>query len=257
MNKMVHLCRSIATPLVWILGLLLLGLVLAKFRRRKALSKLGLYFVLCATIVLYLFSIPPISRLLAGPLEFRYERPSCEVLAELDLVVVLGAGYYRSGGFRDCPELTEVTYARLVNGVTVFRQSRAGTLAVCGGGSGGEAAATIMKDLALRLGVPETKIIAQARSYNTWQDATELKRLLPEQQGKRIGLVTSALHIPRAVSVFEEVFSDNAIVPIPVNYMYVRPATYVPNFVPSAKTLLVSTYAVHEWIGMLWYKLRY
>jgi len=254
---MVHLCRSIATPLVWVLGLLLLGLILTKSCRRKTLSRVGWYFVLCATCVLYLFSIPPVSRLLTGPLESRYDRPSREALATLDLVVVLGAGYYRSGGFRDCPELTEVTYARLVNGVTVFRQSTAGTLAVCGGGSGGEAAATIMKDLAAELGVPEIKIIAQARSHNTRQDATELKEMLPERQGKRIGLVTSALHMPRAVRVFEEVFRGSTIVPIPVNYVYVQSAAHVTDLVPSAKTLLVSTYAVHEWIGMLWYSLRY
>ena len=73
----------------------------------------------------------------------------------------------------------------------------------------------------------------------------------------QIGLVTSALHMLRFEKTFKKQFPNGIIVPIPVNYIYSPEWYYLKHWIPSAKTLLNSNYAIHEWIGIVYYSIRY
>ncbi len=114
-----------------------------------------------------------------------------------------------------------------------------------------------MKALALELGVPESRIIIETKSRNTMENAVNLAKMLSSTQARRIGLVTSALHMPRSVKVFQEEFPNDTIVPVPVNYLYSPDWSNPRAYMPSADTLAKSHYALHEWIGMVWYIIRY
>jgi uncharacterized SAM-binding protein YcdF (DUF218 family) len=185
--------------------------------------------------------------------------PETEVLSRLNVVAILGSGYYPSGELRKFPEPSERAYARVFTGVKAFQQSRAGTLALCEGRRDqiGESGAEVMKALAMELGVQEHKIITEKKSHNTMENAMELKKLLLTDGHGNIGLVTSALHMPRSKRVFREVFSEDTIVPIPVHFRYTRPKGFLESVIPSARALQTSTEAIHEWIGMFWYAIRY
>ena len=256
---MAHLLKSISSPIVWILALLVMGIILAKYPRKKPYSKLGWLVVLAGTLALYLFSLGPISNLLVYSLECKCCSPPAEVLGTLDMVVILGEGVYPSNTFREYPEVTGVSYSRLFNGSKVFKQSSAVKLAVCGGGpiQTGETGGEVMRNLLVEFGVEESAIIAETESNNTMENATELAKLLGHTEKSRIGLVTSALHMPRSEKVFRRVFCEDTIVPIPVNYLYVPPEWNIASIIPSERALLKSAYAVHEWIGMVWYSIRY
>jgi len=65
-----------------------------------------------------------------------------------------------------------------------------------------------MKALALELGVQESKIITEKRSGTTMENAAELVKLLPPAKQRRIGLVTSALHMLRSEKTFNPHFSQ-------------------------------------------------
>jgi uncharacterized SAM-binding protein YcdF (DUF218 family) len=185
--------------------------------------------------------------------------PSEEVLSNLDIVIVLGGGMYIPGGFRTCSELSGPAYSRLVNGVRVFKQSSAEMLALSGGSSKDciESEAEVMKALALELGVPEDRIIIETNSHNTMENGTELAKLLSSEKAGRIGLVTSALHMPRSVKVFRQLFPSNRIVALPVNHLFSPDWGDLRNYIPSSNTLKKSNDAIHEWIGMVWYAIRY
>jgi len=256
---MFDLLRSLCTPVLWVLALITLGLIFAKCLRKKPLLKIGLLLALLGVLVLYLFSIAPVSNMLVYSLECRYDVPPAEVLSTLDVVVILGGGLYYSGGFRQYPEANGVTYSRLFNGVRVFKQSGARTLALCGGSSepGGESEAEVMKIIALELGVEEDEVIIETRSRNTMENAAELAKSFAPIKKKRIGLVTSALHMQRSEKAFRKQFPEATIVPIPVNYIYNPPKCEVRSIVPCAKALLISTYALHELIGIVWYSVKY
>jgi uncharacterized SAM-binding protein YcdF (DUF218 family) len=50
---------------------------------------------------------------------------------------------------------------------------------------------------------------------------------------------------------------NDTIVPIPVNYIYSPDQYNLISFVPSADAFATSNYALHEWIGIIWYFMRY
>jgi uncharacterized SAM-binding protein YcdF (DUF218 family) len=89
------------------------------------------------------------------------------------------------------------------------------------------------------------------------ENASELAKLLSSTEKRRIGLVTSALHILRSEKAFRKQFPNDTIVPIPVNYIYSPDQHNLRSFVPSADALSTSNYALHEWIGIIWYFMRY
>jgi uncharacterized SAM-binding protein YcdF (DUF218 family) len=188
MDKLIAL---VATPIMWVLGLIVLGLILGLRQQRKRLCFVGRILIIAAGLVLYLFSIPAISDRLLYSLESQYRQPDVEVLSSLDLVVVLGAGYYPSGGFRESAEPSGLAYARVFGGVKAFKNSRARALAFCEGwrDDARESGAEVMKALAIELGVQEDKIITEDKSQNTMENATELKRLLAPKEQRHIGLV--------------------------------------------------------------------
>lgn len=253
------LLKSFATPVVWILVLLLLGLALTTFRGRKKLAKAGWCSLLLGTLLLLLFSFPPFANILVYSLESRCPPPSPDVLATVDVIVVLGGGGYPSGGFREEAELARRAYPRLYHGVRIFRQGHADILAFCGGElrEGKEREADVMRMMALQLGVPEDKILTEMASANTMQNAKGLAELLPARPGRRIGLVTSATHMVRSVRTFASQFPHDAIVPVPVHYQYDPDPWRIKNLRPTVVALERSTEAIHEWIGLLWYSLRY
>lgn len=256
---MTVLLKSIATPIVWVLGLMFFCLILTRKLPKKLRYKIGRCSLFLGMCILFLFSIKPVSNLLVYSLECQYQLPSDEILSNLDVVVILGGGMHMSGGFREYPEVGGVTYSRIFNGIRIFKQSGARTLALCGGSliPSTESEAEVMKALALELGIQESKIITEAESRNTMENAAELAKLLSSTEKRRIGLVTSALHMLRSEQSFRKEFPNDTTVPIPVNYIYSPKRYNLRSFVPSADALSTSNNAIHEWIGIIWYFMRY
>ncbi len=256
---MLYILKSAATPMVWAVALIGLGLILAKCLRKKSAPRLGWFLVLLGLLLLYVLSIAPVSTRLAYSLESRYRLPSDQVLSTLDFLVILGGGIETSGGLRDYPEPSGTTYSRLVSGVRIFKRSGAKTLVLSGGGQAKrtQSEAAVMKGLARELGVPEDSIVTEQDSENTMEQAVRLAELLSAARGRRIGLVTSALHMLRSEKAFKMHFPDDTIVPVPVDYIYRPTGWQIKSFVPSESALSASTCALHEWIGMIWYPIRY
>jgi len=253
------LVKAFATPIVWVLGLLILSLVVSRRKRGKIRHRLGWWLVLAGTLVLVGLSLPTIAHLLSYSLEYRYPSASPDVLAELDFVVVLGAGARPAWGFRTEAELGGKSYSRWYHGLRAFKASGADLLVFCGGDPGrqGDNESEVMQAMAVHMGVPAEKMLVDSQSCNTHQHAPCLAALLPAGSGRQIGLVTSATHMLRAEKVFCRHFADDTIVPVPADYRY-GPLWCGPwTFIPSASALEESTTALHEWIGLAWYSLRY
>jgi uncharacterized SAM-binding protein YcdF (DUF218 family) len=255
---MIELLKSFAAPIVWILALMVLGLVLTRRPERKKRRMLGRFALFVGMFVLFVLSTKPASDLLLCSLQHQYEVPSDEVLSTLDVVAVLGGGMNEFGGFGKVPEPSGVAYSRVCNGVRVFKKSGAETLAFTGSGPepGAKSEAEVMQALALEFGVPGDRIVTETESLNTMENAALLAKALPSAQPRRIGLVTSALHMPRSVKVFRRYFPRDTIVPIPVNHLCFPDWGNPKSYIPSADTLARSSCAIHEWIGMIWYFFR-
>jgi uncharacterized SAM-binding protein YcdF (DUF218 family) len=244
---------------MWVLLLLVLGFVLTRPGRKKRLVAVGRLLFLLGIMLLAGLSLKPVANCLAYPLESRYPSSSPEALGKLDIVAVLGGGMHPPGPLQREAELGALSYPRFCQAVRVFRQSNAGVLAFCGGSPWPEveSEAETMKAMALHLGVPGEKILTETQSHNTFENLANLVRLLPAGQGRRIGLVTSAVHMRRSCGVFAQQFPHDTVVPIPVDYCYDPIRRIQRSFVPSARNLEQSSSALHEWIGLLWYRLRH
>jgi uncharacterized SAM-binding protein YcdF (DUF218 family) len=260
---LIELLKPFATPIIWILIPLILGLILTKNLRKKKGSKLGWYLLLLGTLLLLLFSNRFVSNSLVYILESRYEPASIDSLSELDIMIILSGGVRRPSRFNEHFRVMSVTFSRISEGIEAFNKSNAKKLILSGAGSNsrekqesqkdGEA----MKNLAIQLGVPEDKIIVETNSLNTMEHAIELRKLFPPEKNIKIGIVTSALHIFRSKKAFNKKFQSENILPIPVNYVYSLPEFNLKSFIPSSSALSQSTYALHEFIGILWLSIRY
>lgn len=258
---MIDLLKLLSTPIVLIILFLTCGLILvADNRRRPRVKETGFFLIVIATLVLYLFSIKPVSNLLAYSLEAKYRPPSKEALSNLDIIVVLGGGFIPSGAFRKNPEASKGTYSRLFNGVEMFKQSSAKALVLSGAcpWPSKESDALVMKELAIKLGLPEDLIITEAKARNTMEQAAELVKLFPPDRRMRIGIVTSAMHMLRAERAFVKKYPRNAITPLPVDYASCPPDYDfgIKIFIPSADNFSLSSFVIHELVGMIWYSLQ-
>ena len=255
------LFKVLTTPIVWVLLLLLTGLSLLREVRKQSRFKLGWYLLVIGFSILFFLSLKPVSNFLVYPLEYQYQFPSSELLSNIDMIVILGGGVIPAlGQHKDLKnaQASGATYSRLFNGVRIFKNSNAKMLMLSGAGevSGSESNAEVMKRLAMELGIPEDKIITEVNSRNTYEHAIWFKKIFPNIENMKIGIVTSALHMPRTVQAFKNKISQDAIIPIPVDYIY-SPLQYtIEIFIPSINTFVKSSYAIHEWIGIIWYYLR-
>jgi uncharacterized SAM-binding protein YcdF (DUF218 family) len=101
-------------------------------------------------------------------------------------------------------------------------------------------------------GVPRTRVMLELRSRNTEENAAFSKQLVQPKPGERWLLVTSAQHMPRAVGCFRRVgFPVEAY---PVAWHTRRHLRLAPMEMLS-HGLARLDFAVHEWIGLLTYRL--
>ena len=103
-------------------------------------------------------------------------------------------------------------------------------------------------------GVEEDSIIAEVRSNNTWENAVNTCSVLKDVGYRRIILVTSAVHMRRAVYSFKHSW-EYEIIPAPCDYLRGSDVN-VLDFLPNRSSLDSCLRALHEWVGLLWYGVK-
>lgn len=116
--------------------------------------------------------------------------------------------------------------------------------------SGSDPAARIMAQQLRMLGVPEEYLVVDAGSDSTAESARQARHLLGPAQ---VFLVTSAGHMPRAVWAFKQ--QGLRPVAAPTGHLMPRSVKQA-SWRVSAQHLQASDLAVHEYIGLAWYRLR-
>lgn len=94
----------------------------------------------------------------------------------------------------------------------------------------------------------------EGRSDNTAQNAQRSAELLKAAGINRIFLVTDAMHMPRAKNIF--LSTGLIVIPAPTGF-HAQNALQPHDFLPTAGALKDSHYAMHEWLGLLWYRIRH
>ncbi len=244
--------RIFVYPLIWVALLLVVSL----FFLKKGQGHRAGCCVLSALILLYSLSISFVSERIAGSLESQYRVPQMSGDAPFDAIVALTGGVRRKGGLRPQDRLSPESLERLSCAREWMQRNLAPTLVLSGGSPGGGitpvAESQIMEDALKSLGGWESwEIKSDARSRNTYENAIETRKLLVGK--RRILLVTSALHMPRAMAQFRrQGFEATAA---PCGFTVGSLPEGLLRFIPEVGYLKQSSQAIHEWIGMVFYGL--
>jgi uncharacterized SAM-binding protein YcdF (DUF218 family) len=116
--------------------------------------------------------------------------------------------------------------------------------------SGGPREARIARQLVLGTGVAPERLSFDEQSRNTCDSGRFTRELVQPKAGERWLLVTSALHMPRSVACFRSAGWD--IIPYPTDFRRGQSAFHYG----LAENLENLDYAAHEWLGLVYYRLR-
>ncbi|ROU06502.1 YdcF family protein [Lysobacter enzymogenes] len=198
-----------------------------------------------------LWSLPAAAGALRDSLQRGYLGQSAEGLPQADVIVVLGGGIGRvtsfDGGDADAPELAG---NRVAAAARAWQAGRAPAILVSGGASTstrGISEAAIMADALVKLGVPREALVLEDGSRDTRGNAERSARIAAERGWRRAILVTSALHMPRALQWFER--AGLPALPLAPPAGDAAPGT--GTWTPSMRTLDDSAQALHEYAGLM------
>jgi uncharacterized SAM-binding protein YcdF (DUF218 family) len=200
-----NLFRSIAvsltSPTAWIGVFLILGFILTWTRKQK----LAKWAYTLGTLLFILFAFDPFTEVLLNNYENSYRAFNSKddgVDQKIEYVVVLAGGYVPySPQHPLTSELTRHTLARVIEGIKIYREIPGSKLVFTGKGWAKTSEASAMKLLAVKLGVQEKDVILEEESKNTLEHTLNLQSLLNQ---KPFVLVTSAIHMPRAMGLFQK-----------------------------------------------------
>jgi uncharacterized SAM-binding protein YcdF (DUF218 family) len=231
----------------------------------KKYPRLGYSLSFGGLALLYLLSLPATAVTMMSWLEPSAALTEAEItIAKSDsehspqAIVILGAGrHYNSPEFSaDSPNA--MALERIRYGVWLARRS---LLPLLVSGGLGNKAENILSEAQLMKQLIESEYAlpvrwAETQSRNTYENAQFSVPLLKSEGITRIYLVSHALHMRRSVAAFER--QGITVFPAPTVFNSRSQRAWGLNmFLPSAYALHNNTRALHEWFGMLWYRLRY
>ena len=221
-------------------------------------TRFARFVLFVAVTVLWVASTPIFADYLGLTLESRFPPVAIEATPTADAIVVLGGAV----GGPEPPRITlDLTDAadRVLHAARLYRAGKAPVIVISGGaipwlGSDIPEAGSI-QSLLEEWGVPGASILTESASRNTYENAVFTRQLLAAHGLQRVLLVTSAMHMPRALATFR--FAGINVVPAPTDYTvtYKNQRTVI-DFLPDARALSHTTDAIKEYIGYAYYRWR-
>lgn len=226
-------------------ALLFLAILLLYFSRRRS------FLLVVLTILgVGLAGAEPLPRALLATLDSPFAELAPPEWGESNAIILLGSGTVRIGG-KSFPDV--IGYGRVTEAATAYRACVAGghscTIVASGGAPRGqaEAEADVMAETLIGLGVPESDIVRETRSRNTFENARFTRQALIDKSFERIFLITSGFHMRRSLLYFRH-FGISAK-PLPA-------FTLEPEktWIPVAFNVALTDIALHEYVGMVRYR---
>lgn len=236
-------------------NLILLGALGFFLLKRK--SRLGKALVGFSLLGLYLLCTPIVGNALMAALEKDIHPLRLEDALKARAIIILAGGSYPNAVEygRDAP--SSLTLERLEYGAYLHRETGLPIL-VTGGSpeSLKPEAQTMLRTLQDEFGVPVKWV--ETQSFDTRQNAIYSAAMLAPSGIKRVLVVSHAWHLPRAKIAFANAGLE--MIPAPTRFGHALerdPGYAVFSFLPQVRALAKSTYALHEFLGMLWYRVRH
>lgn len=239
------------SPLSWLLLAVLVACASAWMpRRRRAL--------LSAAVVVGALAVFAMTPLFANLMLARLENaevppPEC-ARAPPDVAVVLAGGLLGTAADADDTGVLNLASRRRLDRALDWWNEREGRVLVLSGGAwfdDGVPDSRRMRRYARQRGVPEPAMRGEDVSRTTWESAQQLARLQPALP-RRVALVTSAAHMPRAAYAMRA--AGFAVCPIAADRLHLAPE-WPGVLLPQRSALEKTETALHEMVGFIHYRL--
>jgi uncharacterized SAM-binding protein YcdF (DUF218 family) len=244
---------NLVIPLNLCIVLLLVAAVLFMIKRRKLA-----FFCAASGLCWALFwSLPASSLWAGGRLEQLYPYHTAGSLPKADAIVVLGGNTANSRHNWFEHYDSERAIPRVDTAALLYRAGRAPLIILSGAALDGNVSeAQIMANALKQQGIPPEALALETESFTTHENGLYTAAELKRRNIHRVLLVTSALHMPRAVAVFNKQGITAIAAPS-------RPQITVPNsdprfsfWQPDLRALAASRSIVKEYVGLLVYWIR-
>ncbi|RMF21646.1 MAG: YdcF family protein [Cyanobacteria bacterium J083] len=243
---------------------LLLSLALIAYWR-KPWQKWTPRFISAALLIILLASNGWVSNWLVKSLEWQNLPPAN--IPKAEAIVILGGSIKGMSPPRPMIDVSEQG-DRVIYGAQLYHEQKAPLIITSGGriawlGKGLQPEAVDMAQLLVMLGVPNEAIITEPDSLNTYENATNVRRILAAKNIKQILLVTSALHMPRSLKIFHK--QGIKAIAAPTDFLVsqqdllettISKEAIALNILPDVDHLEKTTKAIKEYVGMAVYWLR-
>ena len=246
------LSRFLIMPFTIFWIILLAGIVFYIFKHRRT----GLIFGILSIFWLTMISLPFLPSMLVKLMEDRFpplfetsQVPSTGTIN----ILVLGGGHSEDKNLPPIDQLSLNSLCRLSEGLRLHR-ILPGSCLVFSGISRGQkySHAEILRQAALSMGIAEKEIILLPTSENTWMEALDYTRKFGTNN--TLILVTDAIHMPRAMFLFQK--AGQKPIPAPTNHIVKSDRKNgISNWGPSSSNIAMMEYAMHEMLGLAWAEL--
>jgi uncharacterized SAM-binding protein YcdF (DUF218 family) len=252
---MIFVLSQIVGALTLVGTVLLLCCVVGLVLTRRRGSRAGRFLLVIGVAGFGLVWLLPVDQWALLPLEDRFPQVA-QPPSHVDGIIVLGGAVLLDlTADRGIPSMNDAA-ERMTTGVALALRYPTARLVFTGGrGSlmpGELTEADAARALFVSLGVAPARLVMESASRTTYDNAVMTKALVQPQPGQTWILVTSAAHIPRSVGLFRA--AGWPVLPWPVGY---KSAHGLTSWLPYSlgKHLLQLDEAMHEWIGLVAYRI--
>ncbi|GAB4069918.1 YdcF family protein [Ancylobacter sonchi] len=246
--KLLWMLAVPSSALVFFAGL---GL-LVSLRHRRA----GYWLTTLGILGLLICGLGPVGRALAVPLENRFPIFVDDGRPITGVVVLGGSERPDVTAARGQPALTQAG-ERVMALADLSRRYPQARIVFSGGSGDFErpslSEADVVRMVLPQLGVDPARVTFEAASRNTAENAALSRDLVRPAPGERWLLVTSALHMPRAIGCFEA--AGFPVVAYPVDYRTEGTPQWTRLFARVSEGLEMTDAALREWIGLVAYRM--
>lgn len=228
------------------------GLILVFTRWKRAAMRL----MATSIVLLLVLGISPLADAMLLPLSERFP-PWREGSPPPAGIIVLGGGVSpEETAARGIPELNAAG-ERMTAVAGLARRYPQARIVFTGGNNNlvdnSMTEANVAAALFDTFGISRERVLLEDRSRTTAENAAFTRNLLKPQPGERFLLVTSAYHMPRSIGVFRR--AGFAVDAYPVDFRTRGWIDAATPFSTIAGGLARSDTAVHEWLGLIAYRL--
>ena len=245
---------KVISALLYPAGLIVLAVLFAYFLKWLNKLKLSRLSIVFAFLVFVLSSNTQVASWLVLSLEKQNPQLVLNELAVHDAIIVLGGGLKLPSKKVEYSQLT-ASSDRYWYAVRLYHAGKAKKIIVSGGNlikqPGLKSEAYYARELLIEWGVPSSAIVLEQSSRTTNENKEGVAQLIKEHNFSSVLLVTSAMHMPRALDLFSSL--PISITPAPADFV-VRERAGVEGlaWLPSASAMNLTTRALHEYYG-IWF----